>query len=261
LEKVKERFINGEVAQVNVNTQVARMKKKNVIEEEVFSDGNKMFAGIQDRLRNLLLRGCDGFSFATEVVDAFETVLVRHMVLNNPNRFHENEWQYDWNKNEENKYKNQGGTGCNCDQENSCGRKAVNVKAILNSILLEPPQFKRISKRTKSKRPTVKGSKFDTYLEIIEHSVVMASFVFSPKSSKCALYRLLVHAVCQFHGLDVVYSSANSTQKEKVLTVSGICRGSNFHLMNFVEARLKQESTNKGNNQDCGGRYSVPKGR
>jgi hypothetical protein len=65
-----------------------------------------------------------------------------------------------------------------------------------------------------------------------EKSPVIVRMIFSEDGSRAAFHRLLLHAVCQFHGLEV--SSSTTSKGHKMLTVTGLCKGSHLRFLEFV---------------------------
>jgi hypothetical protein len=54
-------------------------------------------------------------------------------------------------------------------------------------------------------------------------------FLFSDAQKKGAFNRLLLHALCQFHGLNI--ASSTTSKGYKMITVTGICKGSQFRFL------------------------------
>lgn len=61
---------------------------------------------------------------------------------------------------------------------------------------------------------------------------VMIRMLFNEGERKGAFNRLLLHAVCQFHGLDTC--STTTSKGYRMLTITGRCQGSNFRFLEFV---------------------------
>eukprot|EP00814_Leptocylindrus_danicus_P020038 CAMPEP_0116018258 /NCGR_PEP_ID=MMETSP0321-20121206/8540_1 /TAXON_ID=163516 /ORGANISM="Leptocylindrus danicus var. danicus, Strain B650" /LENGTH=341 /DNA_ID=CAMNT_0003488615 /DNA_START=289 /DNA_END=1314 /DNA_ORIENTATION=+ len=58
-------------------------------------------------------------------------------------------------------------------------------------------------------------------------------FYFHPESQTGSYYRLLLHSVCQFHGLR---ANSNNYNGLRVLTVTGVFSGVDFELVGFVKS-------------------------
>jgi hypothetical protein len=56
--------------------------------------------------------------------------------------------------------------------------------------------------------------------------------LFCDDESKGAFNRLLLHAVCQFHGLDT--ASSTTSKGHRMMTVTGLCKGEKFRFLDFV---------------------------
>jgi len=61
---------------------------------------------------------------------------------------------------------------------------------------------------------------------------VMIRMLFNEGERKGAFNRLLLHAVCQFHGLDTC--STTTSKGYRMLTITGRCQGSTFRFLEFV---------------------------
>lgn len=88
---------------------------------------------------------------------------------------------------------------------------------------------------------TKKGAITDT------HSGVIIRLLFSEGESKGAFNRLLLHAVCQFHGLD---TESNTTAKGyRMLIVTGLCKGCHLKFLDYVpfDDGMKTHVTSKSN--------------
>jgi hypothetical protein len=84
--------------------------------------------------------------------------------------------------------------------------------------------------------------------EAMEKMGVTVRMIFSSQDEKRAAFnRLLLHAVCQFHGLEV--SSSTTSKGHKMLTVTGVCTGSQFRLLDFVS--LDDESDHVEKQSSC----------
>jgi len=85
-------------------------------------------------------------------------------------------------------------------------------------------------------------------------SGVIARMLFREDESKGAFNRLLLHAVCQFHGLDTC--SSTTSKGYRMLTVTGICKGSNLKFLDFVPFDVSSDSPGppegKANNVSVG---------
>ena len=83
----------------------------------------------------------------------------------------------------------------------------------------------------------------------VEGSGVTIRMLFSDDESKGAFNRLLWHAVTQFHGLDT--SSSTTSKGYRMLTVTGLCKGSEFRFLDHVpsdEGRRRNESVSTKEN-------------
>jgi len=56
-------------------------------------------------------------------------------------------------------------------------------------------------------------------------------FLFSDAQKKGAFNRLLLHALCQFHGLTI--SSSTTSKGYKMITITGVCKGSQFRFLDY----------------------------
>ena len=72
-------------------------------------------------------------------------------------------------------------------------------------------------------------------------SGVIARMLFREDESKGAFNRLLLHAVCQFHGLDTC--STTTSKGYRMLTVTGICKGSHLKFLDFVPFDVSSDSS------------------
>ena len=62
--------------------------------------------------------------------------------------------------------------------------------------------------------------------------MLVIRLLFSEGESKKAFNRLLLHAVCQFHGLD---TESNTTAKGyRMLIVTGLCKGCHLKFLDYV---------------------------
>ena len=68
---------------------------------------------------------------------------------------------------------------------------------------------------------------------------ITVRFVFDDAEKKGAFHRLLLHAVCQFHGLTI--ASSTTAKGHKMMTVTGTCKGCQFKFLEFclVEETLE----------------------
>lgn len=91
-----------------------------------------------------------------------------------------------------------------------------------------------------------------------EKSGVMIRMLFNEGERKGAFNRLLLHAVCQFHGLDTC--SSTTSKGYRMLTITGLCQGSHLRFLEFVPFDVNSSSGSstsmgkKGNGN--GGRVS-----
>ena len=63
-------------------------------------------------------------------------------------------------------------------------------------------------------------------------SGVTIRMLFCDNESKGAFNRLLLHAVAQFHGLET--ASSTTSKGHRILTVTGLCKGTNFRFLEYV---------------------------
>ena len=102
---------------------------------------------------------------------------------------------------------------------------------ILNGVLLQPPLVSR-------SRP------INQYTDCGK----IVRFNFDIDSSRSARHRMLLHALCQFHGLK---ASSTTTSRGRTLTVTGLCKGGNFRLIELINSQetVVNEEMNKSH---CG---------
>jgi hypothetical protein len=105
-------------------------------------------------------------------------------------------------------------------------------------LLLEPP--------TVTSRGASPSKKAETKEQREE---LLVRFLFDADSSTGGFHRLLLHAICQFHGLDAASSTMrvdvkNGSTMARVLTATGVLSGSDVHLVDFIAER-EAKTTNQ----------------
>jgi hypothetical protein len=98
-------------------------------------------------------------------------------------------------------------------------------REVWDEILLEPPT---VTRRKDSKQS-------------------IATFFFHADAPTGGFYRLLLHGLCQFHGLTTVSSKANVAMREyskaRVLTATGTVLDDGYRLTKHLESLTNAEST------------------
>jgi len=94
-----------------------------------------------------------------------------------------------------------------------CDDKQDNDESILEKVLMQKPLLTRKSSN-ETKNSTIR-------------------FLFDNESDQGAFSRLLLHGACQFHGLNT--SSVTTSSGRRLLTVTGICKGNQFRLIDFLD--------------------------
>jgi len=192
VDKVRERFLRGDVSNANENemTEGARNRMRRR-EDDTFSDGARMVkVKVQERLLNVVRRACQSSEFSRDVLSAFEKQLVKHLSGNESS--HER--------------------GCASEESES----------VLEEVLMQRPMVTRKSSSVLSPKLNSAGVKS-----------VTIRFLFDNESNNGAFNRLLLHGVSQFHGLDT--SSSTTSKGHRLLTVTGVCKGCQFQLLDFLD--------------------------
>jgi hypothetical protein len=201
LEEIRDRFVDGEVGRNNGITKGAQERMKKR-QEELFQDGNRMMrVNVNVRLMNVVVRACKSSGFTRNVVDAFERLLVTNM---------------------------SGSGGGGCDQMTSHTHDSDEIETdvdIWTQIMVQKPFITR--KTSMGLDNTGSG--------------VIARMLFHEDESKGAFNRLLLHAVCQFHGLETC--STTTSKGYRMLTVTGICKGSHLKFLEFVPFDVSSDYT------------------
>lgn len=219
LARVRDRFLEGESGAVSSGggcgsspsaAAVARQKRW---QEELFQNGAWMVKwNVDKRLVSIVTRTCRGPGFTQKVVDAFEHVLVKNMSVNTTGS---------------------GGDGGTNTKEDGRGIPP-NFDDVWEKVLVQKPFVTR--KVVKHSTPT---SSSNQESEKIGVTTVRMIFSDEEDGSRAAFHRLLLHAVCQFHGLE---ASSNTTSKgHKMLTVTGTCKGSHLRFLDFVPFLEEEE--------------------
>lgn len=86
-------------------------------------------------------------------------------------------------------------------------------ESILNQILIQKPLVTNKSCEDGSTKTTVR-------------------FLFDTNETKGTFHRLLLTAVCHFHGL--VANPSDGPRNSRILTVTGVCRGCQFQLLDYL---------------------------
>ncbi|KAG7362837.1 hypothetical protein IV203_026197 [Nitzschia inconspicua] len=107
-------------------------------------------------------------------------------------------------------------------------------------LLLEPPTVTRRPRKTNNRAESDNDNDDD-------QSELITRFLFDADSSTSGFHRLLLHGVCQFHGLKAVSSTMtvtvqdDKTKKARVLTATGVLAGTkdnnNIGLVDFITKR------------------------
>mmetsp|Transcript_22386 Transcript_22386/g.33479 ORF Transcript_22386/g.33479 Transcript_22386/m.33479 type:complete len:527 (+) Transcript_22386:162-1742(+) len=215
---VKEKFLRGEVAATSTTTTTTHSKRK----KETYTNGNTMYNQIDVRLRKVLSRALqnskDSENNAEKVICAFESLLTSLKADEQMKRKKDNA------------------------EEAEKGRKER--EEVLKDVLLRLPSisWKEHSKKEKKHEED----------EHISKKTLVAQFVFDAKG-KGGFHRVLLHAVCQFHGLHAhstttsVTTEGGKDSKARMLTVTGKCHGRKFRLVDYAvpQPTLEEESGDK----------------
>lgn len=121
------------------------------------------------------------------------------------------------------------------------GKEDTRTRKEWLELLLEPPTLS-------SRRLTRKNENGND-----EGHELITRFLFDADSSTGGFHRLLLHGVCQFHGLTAISSTmraslddnnkAEGTKKARVLTASGVLSGANVGLVDLITKRQSDEKS------------------
>mmetsp|Transcript_12103 Transcript_12103/g.22502 ORF Transcript_12103/g.22502 Transcript_12103/m.22502 type:complete len:465 (+) Transcript_12103:74-1468(+) len=120
------------------------------------------------------------------------------------------------------------------------GKKDKHTREEWLELLLEPPTV--TSPRLKKSKDQENDTK----------ATLIARFLFDADSDTGGFHRLLLHGICQFHGLHAASSTMqvvvhnNETKKARVLTATGTLYGENVRLVDFIMDRQRQPSSYSG---------------
>lgn len=197
--RVRERFLEGEVSTMDNDSDGRKEARLEIHKQHVFQNGHAMIHyNVNKRLLNIVTRTCRMPGFSRNVVDAFESVLVENMSVDNmPNKHGVK-------------------TSRSSQQQQDCNQ-------VWDQVLVQKPFVT-------TRKKIVLEQDIDTTNN--DKSTVMVRMIFSEDGSKAAFHRLLLHAVCQFHGLEV--STSVTSKGHKMLTVTGVCKRHDLRFLDFV---------------------------
>jgi hypothetical protein len=172
------------------------------------------FNGMESRLRRVVVKACTNSYAASQVISIMEEFLIRVYQKKEDTRTR-TEWL---------------------------------------QLLLEPPSVTirpRRTPREQNQTDTTKKNNEKEREESDEKGLIETRFLFDASSSTGGFHRLLLHGVCQFHGLRAVSSTmkvsmvdndvdkksnknAHVLKEARVLTATGILSGANVGLVDFI---------------------------
>lgn len=233
--EVRGRFIRGEVATIAATSTsksdhwlTDKLSANSSSELPFWSDGARMFQRLDKRVRSVLVRACRRGRFidhgsmlsAVNILDVFEMYLVSAFGAKDQ---------------------------LSVKMDNS-------VDVVLSSVLLERPReiapknSTNATRKSRGKKKTTDGEVDDTKFHHFDsHNVKKVQFLFESTSSKGGFHRLLLHAVCRYHGLRgtsaTVRCDSGGVVGEppdsfaRALTVKGpTCLGGKFRIVDYAIA-------------------------
>jgi hypothetical protein len=215
---VRERFIAGEVTNTpshhHQNHPFNQPLSKH--ESKIFENGSSMLKyKVPTRLLNVITRACYSSSFARDVMNAFESLVVHHL---SPIPIHDID---------------------------AMNKTNVNNNTILNDVLIQPPLI--------THKP-IPSSTFSSDSPIIKQTRSTIRLLFESESTKASFCRLIIHSVCQYHGLTSCSSTTSNNQR--LMTIMGICHGSQFRMLDYVLMQDEDSTTSKNVGKGLGCRSS-----
>ena len=220
---VRERFVSGEIGrdEVLVPNTVKKSANNNSNIVDVPS-AEELFNRMEPRIRNVVKRAVISSPFAVSVMSAYEDVLVNRMMA------------------------------------------STESNTVLEVILVRPVVMKEEesskSKRDKKKSKSNSSRNEDERKEDSNKGGgskvgrIVFHFHFDAEGTNAGFHRLLLHAVCQYHGMHASSTTVvngkcddggdgGAPNKERVLTVTGTCKGRQHSI---VKQAMKEEENDAG---------------
>jgi len=200
ISNARERFLRGEIA---VDNNHCNNHTKRDLKS--FRDGKSMLRKMEKRLRRVVERACRNSDFSKEVLIEFEWVLSKFLL-------HDTE-EKDRNDDEEE------------DKEQT--------KSVLDQVLIRKPLLTR-TKSTNRNNNKMLRFLFRQSSDDDENNNNNATMQPNPSFN-----RLLLHALCQFHGLES--TSSTTANGRRLLTVTGKFMGDGIRLVDFLNVDEEEE--------------------
>jgi len=205
IQRVKERFLDGQMPQVSMNQPTQKsIQRKYIREEAIYADGRNMLMNVQERLCKVVKRACVASEFSRKVLVALEQFVISHLGSD---------------------------TNSNCNGSSS-SRKYDD--SILDEILLQKPLI------THKSSPNDDGTNSTkTTIRFLFHTTETSNNI---NTKGRHFHRLLLTAACQYHGLTALPSQG--PRNSRILTVTGTCRGCSFSLLDYLLMEDEEEEVN-----------------
>lgn len=230
----RDRFLRGETAAATAALVPTHTKELDFKLALRYSSGEQMFQHLDARIRSIVVRAVSVVSasstpYATRLLDAFEDVLVHRKMSLDDSRKMVDEVLARPLVIGDGDIAGGGGGGVDADAVNNCRNKKAN----------------KGDKKNKKK----KGNKVGSMAYRFHFDVNPPPTIQGGNRDNTGFHRLLLHSVCQFHGMVTTSSTTTFTCKqsekkttERVLTVTGMCRGREHRIVAEACRHVARES-------------------
>lgn len=254
LSNLRTKFFNGEIGgpmpsnnhnnnSKNTNRTMTMTKEE---EEEMLQNltSEQRFHRIDGRLRNVIRKACCNSAPASMIIDTFEKFLVR-AYHGKRDKLPRDVWVNDMSLIEPptitiHRTKNGNDKKKKKEQQQKDKQEQKEEEEDSTSTATNPTKTSSSSSMSKNK---------------MMKSKLTIRFLFDGQSSTGGFNRLLVHGLCQFHGLQVQSSSTEiittttrtKTQTARMLTATGILSGTDVNMVQYVcsKKNIKKDKIGK----------------